>query len=120
MDDLISRQAAIDEIDAHIKSLSTRGVSYEGHYYIDGLESAKLIIEDLPSTQPEQQWIPCKERQPEEDGAYLVTLTYIDNKGTEHRYTSIQEFKCGMWIMFGSCRIEAWMPLPEPYREDNR
>lgn len=58
MDDLISRQAAID---ACIKVR-------ELHAY-DEIEE----IKHLPSAQPEQRWIPCSERLPEANGRYLVT-----------------------------------------------
>lgn len=108
MNDLINRQDAIDEIQDEISKESHRPHQIT-------LLHAKRRIQDLPSA---QKWISCNERQPEEDGAYLVTLIYISNKGIEHRYTSIQEFKCGIWIMFGSCRIEAWTYLPEPYKEE--
>jgi len=59
-DDLISRQAAIDAV---------MGEPTDAHYpswYAERLEQ-------LPSAQPEQKWIPCSERLPEIDETREVT-----------------------------------------------
>ena len=55
MDDLISRQAAIE--------------AYGDWYVEEGTEegfigSVKQLLETLPSTKPEPQWIPCSEKLP--------------------------------------------------------
>ena len=68
-----------------------------------------------PSAQPEQRWIPCSERLPEESGRYLVTNTQW---GTYHvdwniYYVNV-EGHCDGWLWEQGCI--AWMPLPEPYR----
>ena len=59
----------------------------------------------------DQRWIPVSERLPEDDGYYFVTEkdgrigTYVFHKqGNSEEY-------------WKRCAI-AWMPLPEPYRED--
>lgn len=56
-----------------------------------------------------QQWIPCSERLPEEDGLYLVTTSkgqvqvhVFSRNGNSEEY----------WMR---CN-KAWMPLPEPWR----
>lgn len=58
-------------------------------------------------------WIPCSERLPEEDGKYLVTMNgYVSKKpivGTSIFVTSTKEW-------YPNCI--AWMPLPEPYKEE--
>ena len=62
--------------------------------------------EQLPSAQPEQRWIPCGERLPEERGFYLTT-------------TKDKAVYCDYWNEDNFDRTEmviAWMPLPEPYR----
>ena len=70
--------------------------------------TAKLAIIDQP---PADQWIPCSERLPDKKGNYLVT-----SKGcTWVAYW----FNNTWWGIEKRCRwtdVEAWMPLPEPYK----
>ena len=102
MDDLISRQDAINEF------------SYCQTYLFDSidrdpkisLEDAKYAIEQLPSA---QQWIPCSERLPERNGYYLVT----GRQGAVNK----RLYQDGYW--YGNWAIIAWMPLPEPWRGEN-
>ena len=65
-------------------------------------------INELPSAQQEQRWIPCSERLPEPLQAVIVTSTqgqvYIS-------YIVHGEFEYGG-------NVVAWMPLPQPYKED--
>lgn len=53
MDDLISRQAALNAIEKTIKVNSS--IHYEMRYWEDGMNCAKNILEDLPSVQPERK-----------------------------------------------------------------
>ena len=72
-------------------------------------------INALPSADAE--WIPCSERLPcEKDGRVLVT------KRGEVMTARYSEFS-GTWYLGDMCAVGgenpiAWMPLPEPYRED--
>ena len=95
MDDLISRQEAIDIIEAgRLTKL------------IDA-ETAVNGLKGLPSAQPEQKWIPCSERCPKENGYYLTS-------------TINKEVYCDYWSYDHFDRTEAviaWMRLPDPYRE---
>ena len=108
MDDLISRQAAIDRINKQREHLQP------DIYPQDKIGDAAYricaeFIERLPSAQPEQQWIPCSERMPEEIGSYPVwTAPGFGN----HFSTSYWDGK--EWTL----RVVAWMPLPEPYKEE--
>ena len=74
--------------------------------------------------QAEPHWIPCSERLPEEDGQYLITVKYVHVDDYEDIYSEHGEWADGKWDMFtfGHCgkveNIIAWMPLPEPYREE--
>ena len=105
MDDLISRQAVYDALD-NIKI--PRNASWYPYY-----QQALTAVSKLPSAQPEQRWIPCGERLPEKPNMYTVT----DSKGNVVRFVfydtkSSREYwqRCA----------KAWMPLPEPYREERR
>ena len=62
-----------------------------------------------------QQWIPVEERLPE-TGTYLCTL---DGElcGIDEPFTGMCGIENGKWDEEG-CVI-AWMPLPEPYREED-
>ena len=80
----------------------------------------------IRTLQPEPHWIPVTERLPEENGQYLITVKYKHVDGYEDVYAEHGEWEDGKWDMFGlgHCgeveNILAWMPLPEPYTEDNQ
>ena len=129
-DDLIDRQAAIDELDK-----GAWGVEWDKTL-------AKTMIESLPSAQPEPKWIPVSERLPKSRTYCLFTVFEHDS---ELEATTIEtvygcfddygERRYWSWEdEFGECCIEgeeqldgdhdeiiekvlAWMPLPEPYKE---
>lgn len=68
----------------------------------------------------EWQWIPCSERLPEEKGEYLVTYhpCYWDNVEDEIK-VGIDTFRGRTtWAKKKFQRVIAWMPLPEPYKEE--
>ena len=126
MNDLISRQAAIDEI----KEI------YEWH---DNVTKERIIehFKQLPSAQPEQRWIPCSERLPEAEDCPMDCLVTRKSKYIGN-YTDMAVCeKNGMWthedwdaIVLGDVEdgkstglistrdddIIAWMPLPEPWK----
>ena len=74
-------------------------------------EEAIRSIENLPSAQPEQRWIPCSERLPEYGEAVLTI-----NEDEDYEINHIIDEDNGEWFCDG---VIAWMPLPEPYREDD-
>lgn len=103
-------------------------------------------IDEQPTVEiPQIEWIPCSERLPENINLVLVTW---ENTNPESYYKSIKGKKfCGAghycngkWFWesntcqdylaeYGRCgqdemdeaiKVIAWMPLPEPYREEAR
>ena len=54
-------------------------------------------------------WIPVTERLPDKDGIYIVSV-----KGK----VVTDEFVNGFWFCSGVL-VDAWMPLPEPYKPTN-
>ena len=137
MSDLISRQAAIDAL----KGLPTWWADTGGYYggaqppmvaLLDP-EDAVSAIENLPPAQPEQRWIPCSERLPEEYGEFLVTMTEkakAKDLGFDIDETYIRKMRYNSngwqlprhipsWINEAvKDEVLAWMPLPEPYQEE--
>ena len=112
MDDLISRQAAIDAVDAigHIATMP------DGDKCVRR-SAVKYTLSMLPSAQPKQRWIPCSERLPKKDGRYQVTrYDYVTNI----EFIDILWYEKNLWWnghSMGDYAVTAWMPLPEPYQE---
>jgi len=112
MNDLISRQAAIDAID---KALSRTFVEPCG----------EMILKDLPSAQPEQRWIPCSKRPPiaKHKTYWICTDTGYQ---CECRWTNVNHFWTDLtskwhWHIMDIpqySKVVAWRELPEPYREE--
>ncbi len=88
---------------------------------------SRIAVANAPTVEP-QRWIPCSERLPEEiPYYYLVTVA---NHGTFFTTTFPDEVAVVKWdydrrkgrSSFHWCderTVTAWMPLPEPYREDS-
>lgn len=81
--------------------------TYDITIHCESEEEMQRAIEVINS----RKWIPCSERLPEHSGIYLVTLTVAVEKYVVVRWYSQR----GGWIC--EDRVEAWMPLPEPYKE---
>ena len=88
MDDLIRRQDAV-------RAVTTR----------DGCGRCEKVIKSIPSA---QQWIPCSERLPDQNGKYLVV--------GRQKAINILKFDGGRW--YGKWGVVAWMPLPDCYQGD--
>ena len=124
MDDLISRQAAID-------ALGEKPLAWtEGEYEL-GLQnqwqSDVDALNDLPSAEPEPHWIPVTEQEPKESGKYLVTAIisfipdHVDDPDTFEAVTTanyLADIRGSIkWWGNNVEKVLAWMPLPEPYKE---
>ena len=129
MSDLISRQAAIDAIN-QICPIDTE---YDCTL-LDRVD-VRCVLTDLPSAQPEQRWIPCSERLPEEDTEVLISYHYKEGEGdTDHvniditsygttcfggrEIHTLKEWRQPFDYFHANYEVIAWMPLPTPYREE--
>lgn len=103
----------------------------------DFLEMIEQLQEDLEQDEKENDWIPVSERLPEDERECLVTLEKV--YGTPEKLYGIASYlkfgDAGYWNEkkygylewdkysdgHGGTRmykVIAWMPLPEPYKED--
>ena len=124
MDDLISRQAAIDAIvqctNCGDENTLREYVLKHGldNGWTGGILEALDAVKDLPPAQPEPQWIPVSERLPEKSDNYLVSVRWYREDDIE---ISVYEYNAWHkeWNDGESCgqRVIAWMPLPEAYKE---
>ena len=72
----------------------------------------------LEQDEKENGWIQVSERLPEASGTYQVTC--MDGRIYRSTYAKFQ-CKLKRWELTGArsyWKVTAWMPLPEPYKED--
>ena len=118
MSDLIDRQAAIDLFPNDALEWDTKGGYIAPHL-------ARRMIEELPSAQPEQRWIPIKNRLPAVRCCRCL-ITRDDGSGratVEEALFSFGRWYSNEWLEDGrnrefdiSASVIAWAPFPAPYR----
>lgn len=97
--------------------------TYDITIHCESEEEQQKAIEQLKSL----QWIPCSERLPfaefGESDYVLTTCGYRDVKDTSVRWIRLLYFNGGNWCYpTGETyeqKVYAWMPLPEPYGEED-
>ena len=117
----IDRQAAIDVCNKLARENFTLKDAFS--FYLGALHDTADGIKALPSA---QQWIPCSERLPNTNGCYLVwrphffcgevgmpSICYFDGQDTWH-----DSYGVDFERVLNEKDVTAWMPLPEPYKED--
>ena len=132
MDDLISRQAVVKFFNDWISCLDENC----HHQSVADMIIIKNDFKNLPSAQPEQRWIPCSERLPDEHewlgtkkfGTTISNEVYVTFEAPDgQRFAKHISFQNGklspvdeqrMKVWFKGAKPIAWMPLPEPYREE--
>ena len=104
-EDLINRSDAIAEIR---KARTPDVVSYQ---------YAELFINAVcraPSADRPQEWVPCSERLPEKTGHYLCSFKKANR--IDNIYVDLAYWTGGRWYGYLANDINAWMPLPEPWK----
>lgn len=109
MDDMISRQAAIETV----RKAQSIG---QAHRMLVQLPSAQPSATDtnVPTKQP--GWIPVTERLPDKSGLYLVTEHTAYGVEVHSRYWNLRP-DGSFWSGWHGDEVLAWQPLPTPYRE---
>ena len=127
-DDTISRKAAIDAMEQAKEQYFDRRVI---------IGKMQDVVNNLPSAQPEQRWIPCSERLPDEHewlgtkkfGTTISNEVYVTFEAPDgQRFAEHISFQNGklspmdeqrMKVWFKGAKPIAWMPLPEPYKTES-
>lgn len=76
----------------------------------------KYLIKGQPTIEPHGTWIPCSERLPEEPLRSVIGWDEYRERCVFVRYSG------GEWILGNheSVKVLAWMPVPEPYKEEKQ
>ena len=111
MKDTINRQDAIDALRKEFKRVPTNAIR------------ATQAVENLPPAQPEPQWIPVTKKLPEKNVWVLVTFM-MANGEVDTDIMRINRWDGGWdthtFDMAYRETVIAWMPLPKPWREEDR
>lgn len=100
MDDLIRKKTVLEMIPQ----------------YVSDAEEGSILCYDIEHLPPEQQWIPCSERLPDE-GCEVLVSAWTGEVGLGTRHEGENAFwRLDTNITVNMANIIAWMPLPKPYK----
>lgn len=78
---------------------------------------------EVAELKKKQQWIPVEEQLPENVGRYLITALWEDGAWKKYSVYDASYGSDGIWHTVSYVpvpyRVVAWMPLPEPYRQQS-
>ena len=135
-DDAVPRKYILDLLAEYIEEYSELDLNGLHDLKWCAMKEAESVVENAPSVMPKPQWIPCSERLPEKSGLYLTWMRFpYEEEPTwtiENYDADVEAF--GEWreryhpetLGYLDSEFEeienvtAWMPLPEPYREDHK
>lgn len=87
------------------------------------IDSFKRFIAEQPTIDQYGTWVPCRESKPRKGEKVIIsTKTGVITMGyyvDRHPCSFAEGFECdSLFMLVGSAL--AWMPLPEPYREEKK
>lgn len=116
MSDLIDRQEIYHEMTVKSMELFEKGLAW--HEFRRGFDFAMEFVQEAPSTEPEQKWIPVTERLPKVRTDVL--LAFEKNMAVGFYSYDCWNVNTGNGFYTGVFTDEdkpiAWMPLPESYK----
>lgn len=148
MQDLISRQAAIDALDCinGVEEVLRALPSEKPENQVHLCDSCRHVYPECPiekddvifgngkgndnicacnkyeqSAQPEQRWIPFKSKLPEDGQRILITVNFFGREkvqADEFYIAADGAYLYGMYEI--GTEAVAWMPFPEPYKEGDK
>ena len=114
MAEYISKEALINVLDDHQKKLSGKyATAMIWDYYIDNLK--ECILRSPGADVVDRQWIPALKQLPEEGEKTL--LLYDNGKISGGKYIGEKMWEVDFPDLVKTTKIIAWIPLPEPYQE---
>lgn len=81
-----------------------------------------FLGDDAKDTHVPGKWIPCSERLPENNKLVLGWYKDRDNPFSGYTYGIVMKTDMGWLFDYGNrycSSVAAWVPMPEPYKEDN-
>ena len=106
MSDLISKQEVINLFKKYQPFLAVRVIEFGD------------ALEQLPAAQPEQKWISCSERMPDNTVPCLVYYREYDVFDGKYRDPDVMILSyipdAKIWNIKSPVKVSHWMPLPEP------
>ncbi|MBE5703923.1 MAG: DUF551 domain-containing protein [Ruminococcus sp.] len=108
----------------HVKELLKKYIEADNQIleerdtFVTYVELIDELQEAIEQDEKENGWIPVSERLPKTSGTYQVTC--MDGRIYRSTYAKFQS-KLKRWELTGArsyWKVTAWMPLPEPYKED--
>ena len=135
LEEIKERIEKLNMADNMCRENAERNRNFEGVKYFQSLmfatERAESIIGDIirshmdevNDTNVPSNWIPVEERLPEEGkevlAQFVVRVRYTNGKVDEAVYIYPLHYEEGKWKSFHGMpngKVEAWQPLPEPYK----
>ena len=107
----MTNQDAINELQSAIDLIKQDGKDWLDERDIPIL---KMAISALKA----QEWIPCKEQPPDVAQRVLLSGHETVMVGMLHSFGKYSLEPTGISYVYPKDDIDAWKPLPEPYRED--